>query len=170
MRRIGYARIAILAGVILTGATRMAADDQQASIEQSRRRCSEATLRGDCGIQFQGTRPGPGGAIESVIGVAMRKYDGQGNFTQVGNTHGSISGTTLGQEGWGTYEVDANCTGIAYLQLQGAPFVIEERTVIVEERLGRAFDISQSSTRGGYRRPPKGPCLVRWGTWLESSG
>ena len=65
----------------------------------------------------------------------MRKYDGQGNFTQVGHTHDSISGTTLGQERWGTYDVDANCTGMAYLQLQGAPFVIEERTVIVENGL-----------------------------------
>ena len=42
--------------------------------------CSEATVRGDYGIQIQGTRPAPGGLTEAVIGIVLRTYDGEGNF------------------------------------------------------------------------------------------
>ena len=60
------------------------------------RGCSEATLRGAYGIQIQGTRPAappaPAGSIESVIGVIVRHYDGNGGFTQVNNEKGSTSG------------------------------------------------------------------------------
>jgi hypothetical protein len=100
--------------------------------EDSRgRACNEATIRGDYGIQIQGTRPAPGGLTESVIGVVLRTYDGRGNIEQVDNVKGSITGITPDRMGVGTYEVHADCTGIA--RFQPAPgTLIEERMVIVD--------------------------------------
>ena len=95
------------------------------------RPCSEATLRGTYGIQMQGTRPsGPGGPIESANGVVIRHYDGKGQFTQVDNVKGSISGWVPDREGFGTYEVNADCTGVTNFQ-PGPGISIEERFVIV---------------------------------------
>ena len=96
--------------------------------------CSEATLRGTYGIQMEGTRPVPpglGGGTESVIGVVVRTYDGQGNFTQSDNVKGSVTGITPDRPGSGTYEVNADCS--ASTQFQPAPgTTIVERMVIVE--------------------------------------
>ncbi len=61
-----------------------------------------ATLRGDYGGQIEGTRPAPGGLTESVIGVVIRTYDGQGNFSQIDNVKGSITGTVADRSGFGT--------------------------------------------------------------------
>ena len=92
-------------------------------------------MRGDYGIQIQGTRPAPGvpgGPIESVIGIVHRTYDGQGNFTQVSNLKGSITGTNPDSQSFGTYEVNPDCTGIIRAQpLPGV--VVEERMVIVDD-------------------------------------
>lgn len=136
MRRT-YVAMAILAGVMLAGAGGIRADNVQDNERGRRRQCSVATLRGDYGIQIQGTRPsGPGGPIESVVGVVIRTYDGNGSFEQIDNVHGSISGTVPDRPGFGTYVVNANCTGVAYLQLlPGPPFAIEERLVIVDNGL-----------------------------------
>ena len=89
-------------------------------------------MRGDYGIQIQGTRPAPGGLTEAVIGIVHRTYDGQGNFSQVSNLKGSITGTVADSQGFGTYDVNADCTGI--VRFQAAPgVVIEERLVIVDD-------------------------------------
>jgi hypothetical protein len=111
-------------------ATPVAAEDLR-GVSQLRR-CSEATLRGAYGIQMQGTRPsGPGGPIETVIGVVIRHYDGQGQFTQVDNVKGSISGWVPDREGFGKYEVNADCTGVTNFQ-PGPGITIEERFLIVK--------------------------------------
>jgi hypothetical protein len=71
--------------------------EQQDDGQREGRGCSAATLRGAYGLQIQGTRtapaPAPPGTIESVIGVNIRHYDGNGNFTQIGNDKGSVSGS-----------------------------------------------------------------------------
>ena len=57
--------------------------------------CTDATIRGDWGTQMQGTAPVPpplGGGIQNVVGVVTRTYDGVGNFTQIDNIHGSVTG------------------------------------------------------------------------------
>jgi hypothetical protein len=97
------------------------------------RGCREATLRGAYGIQMQGTRPsGPGGPIESVVGVVIRHYDGHGEFTQVDNIKGSISGLVPDREGFGTYEVNEDCTGVTHFQ-PGPGITIDEKFVIVNK-------------------------------------
>jgi hypothetical protein len=131
--------------VALGGARLVGADGQDASRrgdEHRQRLCSEATLRGDYGIQIQGTRPAPGGLTESVVGVVLRTYDGQGNFEQVDNVKGSVTGITPDRQGFGTYEVRPDCTGIA--RFEPAPgILIEERLVIVDN--GREIRTMTSS-------------------------
>ena len=103
--------------------------------ESSRRHrgCSDRTLRGSYGIQIQGTRPSaPGGPLETVIGVVIRTYDGEGGFIQTDNVKGSVSGILIDREGSGTYEVAADCTAVVQLQ-PGPGILIEERMVVVDD-------------------------------------
>lgn len=95
--------------------------------------CNARTLKGSYGIQISGTRPsGPGGPLESVIGVVIRHYDGLGGFEQVDNVKGSISGMVPDRAGFGTYTVNEDCSGVA--QAQPSPtLLLEERFVIVND-------------------------------------
>ncbi len=134
MRRMSWAAAAAaIVAVGIGGAGVMGADVQGDGLGHSKP-CNEDTVRGDYGSQMQGTRPAPGvsgGPTESVIGVLLRTYDGQGNFSQVSNVKGSISGTVPDSEAFGTYEVHPDCTGI----LRFVPFpgvLVEERLVIVD--------------------------------------
>ena len=132
MRRTAWVvTAAVIAAVVLGGAPMMGADGQENDERGRGKECSEATVRGDYGIQIQGTRPAPGGLIESVIGIVLRNYDGHGGISQVSNVKGSVTGTVPDAQSVGTYEVNADCTGIVRFQL--APgVVVEERLVIVD--------------------------------------
>jgi hypothetical protein len=96
--------------------------------------CTDATIRGTWGTHMQGTGPVPpplGGGIQSLVGVVTRTYDGVGNFTQIDNIHGSVTGWTPDRPGSGTYQVNPDCTfATQFVPGPGAP-VIEERGVIV---------------------------------------
>jgi len=97
--------------------------------------CSARTIRGDYGIQMQGTRPTPppNSVIETVAGVVLRNYDGNGNFTQVDNVKGSVTGIVPDRPGAGSYEVYPDCTGVTYFQPDpnNPGLVIKERLVIL---------------------------------------
>ena len=94
--------------------------------------CSEATLEGTYGAQMQGTQTLPNGVTESLVGVVVRTYDGQGSFTQIDNIKGSVRGFVPDRPGSGTYEVSDDCRVVA--RLQPAPgIIIEERMVIVHD-------------------------------------
>ncbi len=98
--------------------------------------CTAATIRGTYGIQMQGTRPvpPPTGGIENVVGVVVRTYDGYGNFTQVDNIKGSVTGIVPDRPGAGTYEVFPDCSGTTTFQPDpGNPaLVIQEKFLILE--------------------------------------
>jgi hypothetical protein len=141
MRRTGLAAL-VIAAVVMLGHTRgVDADDADQG-------CNEATLKGTYGVQIQGTRlappPAPAGTIESVIGILIRDYDGEGNFTQVNNEKGSVSGIgPVDRQGFGTYQVNEDCTGAHELQIPGVPFLITDRFVIVDHgREVRHFVVS----------------------------
>jgi len=127
----GGALSALLALAAVTPATLLADETHQGG---HRRGCSEATLRGAYGIQMQGTRPSgpPPAPLESLAGVVIRHYDGQGAFTQVDNIKGSVTGITENRPGSGTYEVSEDCTGATYFD-PGSGIVIKERFVIVDK-------------------------------------
>jgi hypothetical protein len=110
--------------------------------------CSERTLRGSYGIQMQGTRPIPpplGGGFETVIGVVTRTFDGAGNFTQVDNIKGSVTGFAGDRPGFGTYQVNADCSGVTFFE-PGPGVLLEEKIVIVDH--GREFRSIVSSPLG----------------------
>jgi hypothetical protein len=131
MRRIAWVAAAVAMVAVGIGGARVIGADGQDDERGRSQRCSEATLRGDYGIQIQGTRPAPGGLTEAVIGIVFRTYDGEGNFSQVSNLKGSITGTNPDSQSAGTYEVNRDCTGVIRAQpLPGV--VIEERMVIVD--------------------------------------
>ena len=98
--------------------------------------CDARTIRGNYGIQMQGTRPVPPpiGGTESVVGVVLRNYDGDGNFEQLDSIKGSVTGIVPNRPGFGTYEVSADCTGTTSFQPDpnNPNFVIVERFVIVD--------------------------------------
>ena len=135
MRRIICVCVTLVAAATFAGAQGLKNDrddEAQGARHAGPRGCSMATLRGAYGIQMQGTRPsGPGGPMESVIGVVIRVYDGRGQFTQVDNVKGSISGIVPDREGFGTYEVNEDCTGVTHFQ-PGPGISIEEKLVIVK--------------------------------------
>ena len=95
--------------------------------------CTNATLEGNFGFTVTGTRPsGPGGPVESVVGVAMTHFDGNGNLTQTDNIHGSITGVAApDRQGSGTYSINADCTGTMKLINSGAP-PLTLRIVVVD--------------------------------------
>src|SRR5262245_61189046 len=96
--------------------------------------CRDTTLRSSYVIQMHVTTavPPPVGGSQNVIGVVKRTFDGMGNFTQIDNIHGSVTGWTPDRPGSGTYHVNPDCTGATQFQpAPGAP-VIEERIVIVD--------------------------------------
>jgi hypothetical protein len=132
MKRINALAVAMVLGAGVAGARGFGADAKLHAQERHPHGCDNATLRGAYGIQIQGTRPSsPGGPLESVIGVVLRTYDGNGQFAQTSNMKGSISGTVPDSESVGTYQVQADCTAIA--QFQPAPgILLEERLVIVD--------------------------------------
>lgn len=136
MGRKSRAALAVIGVAVLVGTQASGARSENAE-NLFRTGCSEATLRGTYGIQIQGTRPAPSpapaGSIESVIGVIVRHYDGLGNFTQVNNEKGSISGLgPADREGSGTYQVNEDCSGSHVLQIPGVPFPVTDRFVIVD--------------------------------------
>jgi hypothetical protein len=125
----------ILAAAILSfGAASSAVEaSEDRNDSETAHACTNETLQGTYGIQIQGTQlSAPGGPIESVIGVVLRNYDGLGQFTQVGNVKGSISGWVPDRVGGGTYDVGADCTAIAHLQPRPGVF-LEERLIIVDD-------------------------------------
>jgi len=126
-----WAAAAVATVAVGIGGARVIGADGQDDERGRSKRCSEATVRGDYGIQIQGTRPAPGGLTEAVIGIVHRTYDGEGNFSQVSNLKGSITGTNPDAESIGTYEVNPDCTGVIRFQAPSGALV-EERLVVVD--------------------------------------
>ena len=99
---------------------------------QPKRFCSDSLVKGTYAIQMQGTRPAfPGGPTETVIGVLVRVYDGEGHVAQVDNIKGSISGWFPDRFGAGTYHVNDDCSVV--IDFEPVPgLLVQERAVIVD--------------------------------------
>lgn len=98
--------------------------------------CTNATLEGDFGFTVTGTRPSaptPGAPVETIVGVAMTNFDGNGNLTQTDNIHGSVNGFPApDRKGTGTYTINADCTGTMTLTSPGSP-TLTLRIVVVDD-------------------------------------
>jgi hypothetical protein len=99
--------------------------------------CGARTIRGDFGIQMQGTRPTPppNSVTETVVGVVLRTFDGHGNFTQIDNIKGSVTGIVPDRPGMGTYEVYPDCSGVTLFQPDPSNpnLIIKERIVVLRD-------------------------------------
>ena len=128
------ARIAIATGVLaISGGGSMRPGDS-AMAQGMGYQCTDATIRGTYGIQMQGTQPVPppqGGGTQTVVGVVVRTYRGDGTFSQVDNIKGSITGIVPDRPGSGTYQVNSDCSGVTLFQ-PGPGITIEERMVVVD--------------------------------------
>ena len=111
--------------------------------------CSNDTLQGTYAISISGTRPAPAppsgtpnyipGTIEQLIGVGTRTFDGNGNFTQITNEKGSLSGILFPNRTLqGTYSVNPDCSGSLTLNIPGLPFAIKYDLVVASH--GREFE------------------------------
>ena len=120
----------IIVGAILC-ATRGTAQDKGP--------CGNHTLHGEYAAYISGTRT-IGTVTENFVGISLRRYDGNGTFTEVfASFHGAITGdqTATAAPGTtsGTYQVNDNCTGTSTLN-SPVPGVIPDIVsdfVIMEE-------------------------------------
>jgi hypothetical protein len=101
--------------------------------------CSNATLKGAYGLQLSGTRgapfimaggPGVPGQLEYVIGVVIQIFDGNGNFTQVDNVRGTLSGIVPDRAGKGIYTVNPDCTVIQIVSPPGQASITSKGVVV----------------------------------------
>ena len=128
------ARIAIATGILAISGSGSIGPGHSAMAQGVGRQCTDATIRGTYGIQMQGTQPVPppqGGGTQTVMGVVVRTYRGDGTFSQVDNIKGSVTGIVPDRPGSGTYQVNPDCSGVTLFQ-PGPGITIEERMAIVD--------------------------------------
>ena len=87
--------------------------------------CNDRTIQGSYGFTFTGARPAsttPGAPIVEGRGVGIRIFDGQGTFTEVASFKGVNTPALIDQPNSGTYRINPDCTGTAFLNVGGAEF------------------------------------------------
>jgi hypothetical protein len=97
--------------------------------------CTERTIQGSYGFTFTGARPAspaPGAPIVEGRGVGIRIFDGQGNFTEVASVKGVNTPAAIDQPNSGTYKINPDCTGTAFINVPGMP-AGEFRLVVVNK-------------------------------------
>lgn len=96
-------------------------------------RCSNRTIRGDYGFSIDGTILAGTPNAFLLRGVAMTHFDGRGNLSQVDFT--TRNGAPIGADwrpAFGTYDIEANCTGTAQIiPADGSP-TLNLRLVVVD--------------------------------------
>jgi len=137
MRQMSWVAIAVVvvAGTGIGAGTGSGQGNGRGDEHRRGQACSEATLQGSYGLQFQGTRavrPPFAPGIESFIGVAIRTYDGQGQFTQISNVHGSVIGVEADVESVGTYLVNEDCSGSHSSRFVPSAPLVTDRFVITD--------------------------------------
>ena len=84
--------------------------------------CSNATLKGEYASYISGTGLLAGQFQTAFVGISLRKFDGNGNFTEEWASFHGTTGLELGGTAappapplMGTYTVNPNCTGTSTL-------------------------------------------------------
>jgi len=113
---------AIVCGLMATVPTAHAQFDRSPSQRGAEGVCSNATLRGAFAFDVDGAFLGAPVPL-LLKGVAMTRFDGRGNLTQV--DHIVFNGTPP-PEDWtpatGWYRLNADCTGEMEIDIPGSPF------------------------------------------------
>lgn len=97
-------------------------------------RCSNRTLRGDYGFDIGGQiLVGPPNRLGLLRGVAMTRFDGHGNLTQVDfATFNGVPGWADWRDATGTYELNPDCTGTAEIVASDGSPALQLRLVVVD--------------------------------------
>jgi hypothetical protein len=130
--------IAALALACLTPSLRAADDGDNGKT------CSNATLKGDYGIQASGFQFIPPGPSQFFVLAGLRTYDGNGGFTTTSNANGLTSGPAPNQTAVGTYHVNPDCTGTATVVVQQIHVTLVSTFVIVDQGKG-VFEIAMNA-------------------------
>ena len=121
----------------------------QAQTEEPK--CALETLKGAYGVLLTGTGPAaavaPGqagfvGQIQQVVGIVVLVYDGKGNFTQVDNVKGTVSGLVPDRPGKGTYTVNPDCTTTGTVNPAPGIFIITKGVIVDGGREFRGFVVT----------------------------
>jgi hypothetical protein len=86
--------------------------------------CSSRTLRGSYAFNIEGTiLAGPNRLL--LRGLAMTRFDGRGNLSQVDfTTINGVPSAADWRSAFGTYQLDSNCTGtMEIVQSDGSPLL-----------------------------------------------
>jgi hypothetical protein len=70
--------------------------------------------------------------VEQFVGLGVAHFDGDGNFTQTGHNHASVTGDYSG-DGFGTYSINADCSGTATLTLSNVGVTLNLWIVVVDQ-------------------------------------
>jgi hypothetical protein len=120
--------IGLAATLAVSISWRVTADEDERSGEA---RCSNRTLRGDYGFSIDGQiLAGPSPIL--VRGVAMTRFDGQGNLSQVDFVTLNGVGGTDWRPATGTYDLNPDCTGTMELDFPDPSPTLRLRLVVVD--------------------------------------
>lgn len=92
--------------------------------------CTNLSLKGTYAYTVAGLRPAASspGQLEQVFALGIRRFDGEGNFTQTQTEKGSLTAApVVDAQSSGTYTVNTDCTGT----FQG-PGPVQARFVLME--------------------------------------
>ena len=108
-------------------------DDTFRDAPASRFACSNRTLRGDYGFSVDGTILAGTPNAFLLRGVAMTRFDGHGNLSQVDfTTRNGVPVAPDWRPAVGAYEINADCTGTAQIiPADGSP-TLNLRLVVVD--------------------------------------
>lgn len=115
--------------------------------------CSNRTLKGDYGFSIDGTILAGTPNAFLLRGVAMTRFDGDGNLSQVDfTTRNGVPFSPDWRPGAGTYEINADCTGTAQIiQSDGSPTVNLRLVVVNRGREVRTAVVGSASGSVGIR-------------------
>ena len=129
---------AAVAGILTVGLLFRSTPVRLLPVVHAHSGCSKGSLRGSYGFQIKGTIVGFG----PIGGIARVTFDGAGDFTQTDNVTVNGFPIVLNRPGSGTYEVNADCTGMETLNSGGQ--VIHTKFVITENGK-EVFDVVTDS-------------------------
>lgn len=128
-------------------------EDKVRDSQESWYTCSNRTLKGDYGFSIDGTILAGTPNAFLLRGVAMTRFDGYGNLSQVDfTTRNGVPFSPDWRPGAGTYDINADCTGTAQIiQSDGSPTVNLRLVVVDRGREVRTTIVGNASGSVGIR-------------------
>jgi hypothetical protein len=124
--------LAMAAGLVATLTLRPVGSATADNDDGGEERCSNRTLRGDYGFSIDGQLLGGPSPI-LIRGVAMTRFDGHGNVSQVDwVTLNGVPASPDWRPSSGTYHLNPDCTGTAEFDFGGGSPILRLRLVVAD--------------------------------------